>query len=104
MRKDILTKKLARLQKKAADMKCPGAINQWVSYWVKKDPTDLEHIELYNDRIINHQINAALVLGQFYHDNEDMYPGRFERFIRELSRKPNVFANQLIRRYNVKLD
>jgi TPR repeat protein len=81
-----------------------GAMTRWLNYWINKEPLNLEKIELLNKRIINTQVDAAIVMADFYHERQDLCPGKFEWFIKELKKKDNVFVRRICEKYNLPLD
>ena len=56
---------------------------------------------MFNEFVLNKQIDAAIVLADFYHTHQDICPDKFEWFIGELKKKDNIFVPEILKRYDL---
>ncbi len=56
---------------------------------------------MFNEFVLNKQIDAAIFLADFYHAHQDICPGKFEWLIDELKKKDNIFVPEILRRYGL---
>ncbi len=86
---------------KAAETAYSGAVTLWIKHWSKVEPLQLDKIEMFNEFVLNKQIDAAKVLAEFYYTHQDICPDKFEWFIEELKKKDNKFVPIILKKYGL---